>query len=1337
MSIAREPDLYGTITIGASCATCSGGQGNLGPDDEAYGPGPDLSGPVEIAFFYNSNSTFVGPFGYARTMSANLYLQASQSRVVLTRGNGTRAQYNIAGTPAAPQYVPQKPGTRNTLERDDARKLWLETAPDGRVTAYPIGAGIEVCRALWVQDSVGNRHSFSYDGQSKRLTGVEDAYGRLTQLFYNADNLLQRVSDWAGRDTLFGYTQAAGRWQLTQVTGPTGCQTHYQYNADGLLNAVIDPNGFRTEYVYDAQKRVTERTLVGVGTSSYQYNADGAVFTDELGQSTKFTVDAQEKLVGALNARGQGRSITRDANGWEVARQDMTGATWQTQHNARGEVISTTDPLGHTTSYERDTWGNATRVTYADGASEQMVWGEASSAFDTTGAKRRLQKHIDALGQQTLYAYDAHGQLSSTTDALGGVTSLQYDAWGRLVGTTDALGHSVSMEYDAADNLTARIDALGRRWTYAYDSAGRMVSATDADAKMTQWGYDSNGNVVAMMDALGQRTSTAYNAFDLPQTQTDALGNLTRWEYDAAGHQISQVDALGNRTHIEFDELGQIEAIVNALGYRAVTEFDAFNRPVVKVNALSERTTLERDALSRVTATVDALGHRIQVEYDVVGRQSALTDAKGDRVQMIYDAKGQQIAVVDALGHITRVEYDALGRQVAIVDAKGNRTQMVYDAVSQLLERHDTLGAVESFGYDAVGNQVSRTDARGQLTIYSYDKTNRLLSQHSTGDEVISFTYDAMGQQLSVTDVSGTTTTAYDALGRVTETLDAGGHLLSYEYDALGRRTALVGPEGGRTLYSYDAGSQLTSLTDPQGGATLYSYDALGREVTKTLPNGVVTSHIYDAAGRETLLEARDAQNTVLSRYASVYDSAGLKTSVTELGGAVVSYGYDATDQLTREERAGSAPYLLEYAYDAAGNRTSLTRDGVTTTSTYNAANQLSGQGSLTFAYDADGNLSSETAPDGSGKSYLFDGQDQLIAVEMKNVGGVLARRSEFLYDGYGRLVKSSEFTRSGTNWVRQSEKWRVFDGMDTVQERGDADQVLAQLTRDGNIGGIVSRSSSAGASFFGYDSNGNVITLSDNNGNNVGHYCYDSFGNELEVPNPLAQENTYRFSTKELHVSSGLYYYGFRFYSPALGRWINRDPIREDGGDFNLYGFLGNNLPNKVDTYGLDAGWTNYPQPNDPYGQKSTKSIEYEPDKWNDGGIIQNSNNCYSYAWNRPYNNVPNSKPQPGGGGFPRTAESPNPPLNCNAIMALSKRDGMKNATASGNCPAGYYRAVLVLSPDDYHWYRQDSSGMWSHKPGSTEATNRDFSGNSITSPRTCDRGPYTKICGVMCVKI
>src|SRR5207249_5619387 len=102
--------------------------------------------------------------------------------------------------------------------------------------------------------------------------------------------------------------------------------------------------------------------------------------------------------------------------------------------------------------------------------------------------------------------------------------------------------------------------------------------------------------------------------------------------------------------------------------------------------------------------------------------------------------------------------------------------------------------------------------------------------------------------------------------------------------------------------------------------------------------------------------------------------------------------------------------------------------------------------------------------------------------------------------------------------------------------------------------------------------------------------YRYDPFGNLISSSGTLASANLYRFSSKEIHVNSGMYYYLYRFYDPNLQRWINRDPIAERG-SLNLYRFVRNWPINMIDSFGLqDPGggtcWGPPPPPVEPEGE-------------------------------------------------------------------------------------------------------------------------------------------------------
>jgi len=426
-----------------------------------------------------------------------------------------------------------------------------------------------------------------------------------------------------------------------------------------------------------------------------------------------------------------------------------------------------------------------------------------------------------------------------------------------------------------------------------------------------------------------------------------------------------------------------------------------------------------------------------------------------------------------------------------------------------------------------------------------------------------------------------------------------------WSYDALGRLTSVTASLGafgnvGTFGYSYVGNtSLLAQMTRPNGTKTVLSYENTGTS---------------NALHRLTGVQDVNATGGNIASFGYAYDGTTTangfvdnRTSQTRSygteGAQTISYGYGPTSMLQGEGAAvggASTPALSKsYVFDAMGNRTSAT-DAVAktqTTSTYNALNQLTGQssystssgaavgtGSSAFGYDGDGNMNSVTAKDAAGAvtgqtSYSYDDASRLIGIITPG-----SSKWQFVYDGLSRLRISRSWNWVNGAWVQNSEKRRVYLGMDVVQERDSNNNVTASYT-----GRRLARSTASGAVFYGFDGRGNVTTLTDGTGAVVGSYTYDAWGNTLASSGAKALENPYRFYGKE--QLAGMYSYGLRFYSSGLGRWINRDPIREGGG-VNLYCFVGNNPSNKADRYGLDP-LTDYEQQRDAEYQQKQKEIE------------------------------------------------------------------------------------------------------------------------------------------------
>lgn len=163
----------------------------------------------------------------------------------------------------------------------------------------------------------------------------------------------------------------------------------------------------------------------------------------------------------------------------------------------------------------------------------------------------------------------------------------------------------------------------------------------------------------------------------------------------------------------------------------------------------------------------------------------------------------------------------------------------------------------------------------------------------------------------------------------------------------------------------------------------------------------------------------------------------------------------------------------------------------------------------------------------------------------------------------------------------------------------------------------------------------------------------------------------------------------------------------------------------------------------------------KYEPDRWNSRKELRETHNCFAYAMNvqDPKQveacladencNVPFH--QPGSvSGHPRFSTKKSKTCPDMIARLLGDNPSMKMTTFTEKCPPHTSKIALVVDADeDYHFYRQDSNGMWSHKPGGTAVTNLDAAGNEIYDPQIADRNydddnsnlNYDSFCAYMCV--
>ena len=163
--------------------------------------------------------------------------------------------------------------------------------------------------------------------------------------------------------------------------------------------------------------------------------------------------------------------------------------------------------------------------------------------------------------------------------------------------------------------------------------------------------------------------------------------------------------------------------------------------------------------------------------------------------------------------------------------------------------------------------------------------------------------------------------------------------------------------------------------------------------------------------------------------------------------------------------------------------------------------------------------------------------------------------------------------------------------------------------------------------------------------------------------------------------------------------------------------------------------------------GPRSGSEPRYNPEAYNGDAAVKDQNNCFGYAFNIQEKDKDDAPfMQPGlRSGFPPWHKIKG--KRCPDLMArlLGDVPGLQSTTFEQRCPKGTSKIAAVIDAKrDYHFYRQDSNGNWSHKPGSTDVTNLDAKGRLITNPelaaRNYNRDPndvlnYNTFCGYMCI--
>ncbi|MBW2603600.1 MAG: RHS domain-containing protein [Deltaproteobacteria bacterium] len=353
-----------------------------------------------------------------------------------------------------------------------------------------------------------------------------------------------------------------------------------------------------------------------------------------------------------------------------------------------------------------------------------------------------------------------------------------------------------------------------------------------------------------------------------------------------------------------------------------------------------------------------------------------------------------------------------------------------------------------------------------------------------------------------------------------------------YEHYHNGLKKRFVMPDNTGYDYTYDDANQLVGVQISDVGAiTVNSYN-WNRPDSISLPGGSKQEYIYDPLMRIKSITDKDPAQNVLMQYNYNYDKMDNITAKATWQG-IQNYTYDDLYRLSASDHPMDADE--SFTYDSVGNR--LTSADSAGTWSYNLNNELQGFDTVSYDYDANGNMIQKTVG-GVETKFFYNTEDRLSEVRDGSDNLI----ASYYYDPFGRRL------------------WKEVSGVRTYFYYAD-EGLVAELDASGNVtksygykpGSIWTTDPlfmKIGTDYYFYQNDplGTPQKLTAINGAGVWAAKYSSFG-EAGIDAASTITNNLRFPGQYYDQETSLHYNYHRYYDPGAGRYITPDPIGLNGG--------------------------------------------------------------------------------------------------------------------------------------------------------------------------------------------
>jgi len=631
--------------------------------------------------------------------------------------------------------------------------------------------------------------------------------------------------------------------------------------------------------------------------------------------------------------------------------------------------------------------------------------------------------------------------------------------------------------------------------------------------------------LVTIFDARGLRTEVTYDGSGNNISQRSFLGDGTFLEtvrsYDGDGNLLSETDPEGNTSTFTYDDRGNLLSRTDPGGRTERFTYNDCNEVETRTDPLGNVTSLTHDEDCNVTSSTNELGQITTFLYNEEGQRTGRIDPEGNLWQHSYDDRGYPTALTDPLGNVHRVSFSAAGDLLFRIDGRGRRIDYEYDSDHRLIrETWDTNPPrVITIEYDAAGQVIRASDPESTVNI-EYWNTGLLKAVDYAG------TPGAPPLELTLgRESGGDLLPGYDLGNNVTHVLDSAGGRTEYSYDDLNRlRSVLQTGQGQRRVdLEYTDASLVSRIT------RYASLDTSAPVAATTLG--------YDCGGCSrsisSIRHVRESDGSVIEEQSLVRDGAGNILQMTDADG-VHTYTHDAAGRILTATHPGHAE---QYTYDGVGNRKSshLSTDYIYSHELGEGGNQLREDDQFTYSYDANGSLVRMVhRATGEHTDFSYDHRNRITSVAVQDSTGTLIHTASYLYDPFNLRIRVIE--DGSTSWI-------LHDGVNPLLEVDGAGNEIARRMYTRAVDGILAHEVAGASRWYLTDQVGTARQLLDDAGNTASRFTHDSFGRLLSDSGGEAG-GSLLFTARPFDAQTGLGFFRFRIYNPALGRFLQRDPL-------------------------------------------------------------------------------------------------------------------------------------------------------------------------------------------------